>query len=59
MVFYVDKEAGQILTQLCDLALKSAGLQNLKIVNRVNENTLSITPEMQKWIDDHKEKVKK
>lgn len=35
MKFIVDKEAKQALTQLCDMALKQGGLQNLQAIQAV------------------------
>ena len=35
MVILVDKEALSVMNQLCDIALKSGGIQNLDGVNRI------------------------
>jgi len=35
MILKVDKEANILIEQLCDLALKNAGIKNLKPVNEM------------------------
>ena len=38
MIIKADKEAGKILMDLCDVALKVGGMKNLNTINKIVDN---------------------
>lgn len=44
MIIKVDKKGEDVIQQLCDLALKQGGIQNLNSVNTIL-NTMEVIPE--------------
>jgi hypothetical protein len=45
MIIKADKEATEVITQFCDMALKNAGMSNLKVVSRTLNCMTLIEPE--------------
>ena len=56
MIIKVDKEGQSVIEQLCDIALKQGGIQNLKQIN-LTLQSMELLPEPEK--EDKKEPDKK
>ena len=45
MIIEVDQEGLGVIHQLCDIALKSAGLKNLESINKILNSTRKVIPD--------------
>lgn len=57
MIFQVDKEGEHAIQQLCDIALKAGGIQNLERINQVLESVELISEPDSK--EDEDKEIKK